>query len=277
MSSLDGKVALVTGAARGMGRAHALRLAREGATIAIVDVVDGVKGLPYETATQADLDETVSMLRSVAQGRDAEPIVQVGDLRDPTVVSELMARIQEQAGRLDIAVINHGVWDIGNYWEITEEDWATSVDINLTSVWRVAKAVSPLMFSQRSGRIVITASIAALRPIPRSASYIATKAGVVGLTQALALEAAPYDVNVNAIAPGPCDTPINDHQLAWDMMAGQEHASREARDGAVQGLKLPRTKLLSPEVMADAMYFLVSEASRDITGVVLPVDAGSRW
>jgi NAD(P)-dependent dehydrogenase (short-subunit alcohol dehydrogenase family) len=273
MGRLDGKVALITGGARGMGRTHAITFAREGARVALMDVAEEIPGLPYKTASQADLDETVELVEKEAQHADAVLAVK-GDVRDPAAVTGFVNQTLERFGTFDIVVINHGIWDLGLYWEVSEESWQTTLDINLTGVWRMAKAATPHLLEQQSGKIIITSSSTALRPYPQCSAYIASKAGLVGLVQAMAVEVAPYNVNVNGIAPGSTDTLINDHQTAWDLMAGGSGGTPEHRLQAAKGMPLPRETLLSPWTMSKAVLFLASADADDITGIVLPVDGG---
>lgn len=273
MRDLEGKVAIVTGAARGIGRATAAELIKRGASVALFDVAGAVDGLVYETASEPDMDRTIEELRTLA-GPDEAVISVCGDVRDQGSVDELISRAETELGPIAVAVINHGVLDLGTYWEMDASSWQRVVDINLVGAWRVAKAVTPLMIERRAGKIIMVASSTAIRPLPKTSSYIASKAGIFGLVKAMAADVSRYNVNVNAVAPGATDTPINDHPAAWDMAAGGSGGTPEDRVRRAADIPLPREKLLDPKSMAYAIAFLASPQADDITGIVLPVDGG---
>lgn len=271
MGLVQDKVALITGGARGQGRAHALTLAREGGRVVLFDAPGGVDSVTYPLATSSELDSTVSELR--AMGADVEGVE--GDVRSSADLERAVSVAVEAFGRIDILIANAGVWTACPFWELTDESWNDTVDINLGGVWRAARAVAPRMIERGSGSIVMTASINGHEPGFNYAHYTASKFGVVGLMKAVALELAPYGVRCNAVSPGAIATPMTDHQAGWDLMAGHEGGSREDwhRGGrsfnALRGLGM-----MPPEVVAHAALFLCSEQASAITGVAIPVDAG---
>lgn len=273
MANFTDKVVVITGAARGIGAATAVRFAEQGAKLVLFDVGESVDGLPYDTARSSDLEQALELVRSKA-ATPADAIAVVGDVRDAASVETLIKTTLDEFGTVDVAVINHGVWDLGLYWEMSDEAWQRVVDINLVGAWRVAKAVTPVMIERGKGKIVITASSTAIRPLGKSSAYISSKRGVFGLAQAMAADVSRFNVNVNVVAPGATDTPINDHQAAWDLAAGGSGGGPEHRRQRAADIPLPRENLLSPDSMASAILFLSSDHADDITGVVLPVDGG---
>ena len=158
MGMLDGKVALITGGARGQGRAHAVTCAREGADVIIADVVDQLPTVPYKLATKDDLDETVRLVR--AYGRRV--IAVQADVRSQEQLDAAVTAGMAELGKIDILIANAGIWTLGSFWELTDEQWDEMIGVNLTGAWKAAKAVAPHMIERRSGSIVIIASVNAL-------------------------------------------------------------------------------------------------------------------
>jgi NAD(P)-dependent dehydrogenase (short-subunit alcohol dehydrogenase family) len=244
-----GKVALVTGAARGIGRACALRLAEQGADLILLDigVVSRMETVPNDLASAADLDRTAGDARAL--GRTV--VSRFVDVRDGDALSAAVHAGVDALGSLDIAVPAAGVSSRGAAWEMSEVQWRTMVDVNLTGVWRTAKAVAPVMIKQRSGSIVFIGSALAHRPEHGYAHAVAAKHGVLGLVRSFALELAPYNVRANSVDASPLDATSTVQQLA---------------DGA--------PALLEPIDVANAVVFLASEEARRITGTSLLVDMG---
>lgn len=271
MGMLDGKVALITGGARGQGRAHAVTCAREGADVVLVDVLDGLSTVPYPLATADDMDETVSAVEAY----DRRAVAVKGDVRSQEQLDTAVAAGILEFGKIDILIANAGVWTMGSFWELTEEQWDEMLAVNLTGVWKSAKAVAPHMISRRSGSIVITASVNALEAGQFTAHYVAAKHGLIGLMRNIALELAPYGIRCNAISPGAIKTPMTSHQGALDMFAG--HPGGTEADMVEAGhhyTLLKGTTFLDPQVIANAALYLNSGLAAAVTGVVLPVDAG---
>jgi SDR family mycofactocin-dependent oxidoreductase len=271
MGLLDGQVALITGAARGQGRAHAVASAREGADVILLDVAAPIHGIPYPAATADELAETAEMVEE--SGRRALPVT--GDTRSQADVDAAVARGIQEFGRIDILIANAGVWSSAPFWEMTEQMWSQVVDINLSGTWRSAKAVAPHMIERQSGSIVIISSVNGLEPGSGHAHYSASKHGVLGLMKTIALELAPFGIRCNAISPAAIDTPMTANQALWDMTAGHPGGTPEEQIESVYHFHaLKGRTLLPPEVVADAALFLNSRLAGAVTGAVLPVDAG---
>lgn len=271
MGLLEGKVALITGAARGQGRAHAVSSAREGADVILFDVAAPIHGIPYPAATADELAQTAKMVRD-SGGR---AVAVTGDVRSQADLDSVVARGIEEFGRIDILIANAGVWSRAPFWQMTEEAWSQVVDINLSGVWRSVKAVAPHMIERQSGSIVIISSVNGLEPGDGHAHYSASKHGSLGLMKTIALELAPFGIRCNAISPAAVDTPMTANQAVWDMTAGRPGGTPEEQIESVYHFHaLKGRTLLPPEVVADAALFLNSRLAGSVTGAVLPVDAG---
>lgn len=271
MTDLTGKVALITGAARGQGRAHALTLAHHGADVIALDIDEGFDTIDYEMATADELTETVRGVEK--EGRRALDIA--ADVRSQDELDRAVERGIAEFGHIDILVANAGIYGRAPFWELTEDEWNDMIDVNLGGAWRSAKAVTPHMIERESGSIVMTSSVNGLEPGPEYAHYTASKHGVLGLMGTVALELAPYGVRCNAVCPGAIDTPMVNWQGAYDMFAGHEDGTRrDLEEGALQFHALKGAGVLDPQVVADAVLWLVSDSAARVTGVALPVDAG---
>ena len=275
MTTLEGKVALITGAARGIGRASAVRLAEEGANIVAVDlapkITERIDTVPYALGTPDDLEETAELVRAAG----ARAVTATADVRSQAELDEAVKRGLAEFAAIDVLVANAGIWSRGTLWEITEEEWDKQIDINLSGVWRSVKAVAPHMVERRTGSIILISSINGLEPGPGYAHYTAAKHGVIGLMRASALELGPHDVRCNAICPGVIDTPQNSWQGALDLIAGHQGGTMEERAaiGKTFGA-LASDGLIPASAIADAAAWLASEGARWVTGVALPVEAG---
>jgi len=271
MGLLDGKVVFVTGGARGQGRAHAVTSASQGADVVVFDVPEALDSVPYELATQADLDETVKLVEK--EGRRAIGVA--GDVRSQADLDVAVAQTLDAFGRIDVLIANAGVWYTQNFWELSEQAWSETMETNLGGVWRSAKAVAPTMIEQQSGSMVLVASINGLESGPTYAHYAASKHGVIGLMKSLAIELAQHGVRCNALCPGPTRTPMTDHQDAWDLFAGHPGGTeQDMLDAGYHFMALKGVNWLKPQQQADAALFLNSDLASGITGVALPVDAG---
>ncbi|WP_369138384.1 mycofactocin-coupled SDR family oxidoreductase [Modestobacter versicolor] len=271
MGLLDGKVALITGGARGQGRAHALTSAREGADVVLVDIADQLETVPYAMATADDLAETVRQVEAL----DRRALAVTADVRDQGQLDEAVRRGIAEFGQIDILIANAGIWTQGPFWELSEQSWDEMIGVNLTGVWKSAKAVAPHMIERQSGSIVITSSVNGLEPGMNYAHYVAAKHGVIGLMKNIALELAPHGVRCNSINPGAIKTPMTDHQGAWDMFAGHEGGTEaDLIEGGYHFHALKGRTFLSPQVIADTALYLNSELAAAVTGVTIPVDAG---
>lgn len=269
---LDGKVALITGAARAQGRAHALASAGAGAAIIATDIAAPIPTLPYATATQADLDETVRLVHELG-GR---AIGMVADVRNQTQLDAAVARGIEEFGAIDILLANAGITSLGKFWELTDDEWNDMIDIDLTGVWRSIKAVTPHMIERESGSIVVTTSVLSSEPAVDYAHYCAAKAGALSLTRTVALELSPYNIRCNAVAPGAVRSGMTDYELNRNRMAGQEGATEEQMLAAGYHYHaLPQT-MLDPSIVADVALYLNSHLAGSVTGTEIPVDAGHK-
>ena len=213
---LYGKVALITGGARGQGRSHALAFAREGADVVICDVVEQLPTAPYPLAAEEDLIETATMVEDL----DRRCVAIKADVRDGEQMQGVVERVVEEFGRVDILLANAGIESFGKAWELTDEQWDEMIGVNLTGVWQSCKFVVPHMIERRRGVILMTSSIAGLKGLANEAHYCAAKHGVVGLMRSLAIELAPYNVRVNAIHPSSVDTPIIKNQAMYTLFSG---------------------------------------------------------
>ncbi len=271
MGSLDGKVALVTGGARGQGRSHALTLAREGADIVLADLCDQVGTIDYPMSTPSDLEETVAAVEAL----DRRVVAQQVDVRSQEQLDAIVATAIAELGRIDILVANAGVWAQGRFWELTEEQWHDTVDIDLGGVWRSAKAVAPHMIERGSGAIVMISSANGLEAGYDYAHYTAAKHGVLGLMKSVAFELGAHNIRCNAVCPGLIDSPMNDWQGGWNLFAGKEGATREDRAfAAANWALLAKRNVLKKSSVSNAVLYLCSDLSEDVTGVSISVDAG---
>jgi SDR family mycofactocin-dependent oxidoreductase len=270
---MDGKVAFVTGAARGQGRSHALTLAREGADVILFDIAHDVDTIPYPLSTPEDLQRVAKEVEAL----DRRVLAIEGDTRRQQDLDDAVARAIDEFGRIDVLVANAGVWAIGAFWELSDEEWQTQIDVNLTGNWRTARAVAPHMIERRSGAMVITASVNGLVAGVNYAHYTAAKHGVVGFVRTAAVELGPYGVRCNAVCPGIVDSMMNDGQGAWDMMAGAEPGGGTAEDRVTTAAHLSALAgkgLIDPQFISNAVLWLASDEAEYVTGHIHPVDAG---
>ena len=261
--NLEGKVALITGAAHGQGRATAVALAKEGVHIAALDVARQLEHPGYPLGTPEDLAETVALVEKV--GTRAVPLI--ADVRDDAAVTAAVEKTIAEFGRIDILFNNAGVCFYGLVHEMSESEWDAMVDINLKGAWMVARRVIPHMIAARSGVIINNSSIAGLRGMNRLSHYAASKWGLTGLTKSWAIELAPHNIRVVSIHPTGVNTPMNDGLAALEGMTTQEIAERSAGN-------LQPVPWIEPEDVAKAVVFLVSDDARFITGSQFVLDAG---
>jgi SDR family mycofactocin-dependent oxidoreductase len=271
VNRVDGKVAFVTGAARGQGRAHATKLAEEGADIIAVDICEQVSTAPYPLATTDDLKETVR----IVEGLGRRIMAREADVRDSNQLQSAIAEGVSEFGRVDIAVANAGMASVGLLWEISDEQWNDVLDIDLTGVWKSAKAVIPTMIEQRSGSIILTSSVAGLIGVPRLGHYTAAKHGVTGLGRALAAELAPYAIRVNTVHPGNVNTLMMNSPGAREAFMGSGEATQEQFEksmGTINAFPIPWVDAAD---VSNAVLYLASDEARWVTGTQQVVDAGS--
>jgi SDR family mycofactocin-dependent oxidoreductase len=274
MGRLDGKVAFITGAARGQGRSHALRLAQEGADIIAIDVCADIPGTVYDGATREDLAETVRMVEAL----DRRIVASVADVRDTGALAAAVDDGVAQLGRLDIVSANAGIQTSPALaHEMSDETWQTMLDINLTGVWHTAKVAIPHLKRQNEGgSIVLTSSSAGLVAYANIAHYVSAKHGVVGLMRTLALELAPFSIRVNSVHPTNVDTPMIQNEPTYKLFRPDiEHPTKEDFIPASIAMNLLPIPWVDPIDVSNALLFLASDEARYITGVALPVDAGT--
>jgi SDR family mycofactocin-dependent oxidoreductase len=259
-----GKVALITGAARGQGRAEALRLAEEGADIIAVDICKTLPTTQYPGPTRADLEQLV---RDV-EARDRRIVARELDVRH---FAALVAAVQDgvaELGRLDVVIANAGMTTAALTWEIDLEHWQETLDINLTGAFHTAKATIPVLLEQGTGgAIVFTSSVAGLRGLPYLADYSAAKHGVVGLAKVLANELAQYRIRVNTVHPWGVDTGLKVNELFPLLQQNPEYGSLYGAGGWPD-------QISEAEDIAAAVAWLASDEARHVTGIQLPVDRG---
>jgi SDR family mycofactocin-dependent oxidoreductase len=269
----EGKVAFITGAARGQGRAHAVRLAQEGADIIAVDICKDVEGaLPM--GTLEDLAETESLVK--AQGRRV--VAAQADVRDFDTLKSVVDDGVAQLGRLDIIVGNAGIASMGGPVQLMERsNWQDTIDINLTGVWNTARAgVQHIIDGGRGGAVVLTSSVGGMKALPGMSHYVSAKHGVVGLMRSLAVELAPYNIRVNSVHPSNVNTPMLMNEGTYRLFRpDMENPSQADAAVVLQMMHSLPVPWVEPEDVASAVAFLVSDDARYITGVPLPVDAGA--
>ena len=272
---MEGKVAFITGAARGQGRAHALRLAQEGADVGAGDICADIDtGTPYyPLATEEELAETVRQVEAL----DRRIVARRADVRD---LDGLQAAFDEglaEFGHVDTVVANAGIATYGKAWELTGEQWKDMVDVNLTGVFHTAKVAIPSMIEAgRGGSILFTSSIGGLKGIQNVAHYVACKHGIVGLMRTLANELGPHSIRVNTIHPTNVDTIMIQNPGTWAMFSpGDPEPSQEKAMPGFLSLNTLPVPWIEPVDISNAVLFLASDEARYVTGVTFPVDAGA--
>lgn len=267
-----GKVAFITGAARGQGRSHAVELASEGADIIAIDICAQVDSVPYALATPEDLAETVAQVEALGRRIVARQV----DVRDGPALRAALADAVAELGRLDIVVANAGVWSPGLVEEMTDQSWADMIDINLTGVWNTAKAAVPhIRAGGRGGSIVLISSVAGLKGGPGITHYIAAKHGLVGVMRGLAMELGPEHIRVNTIHPTQVATDmIMNVRLHKTFVPGQAVVTVDEFAAVSQGMHALPIPWVESSDISKAVLFLASDDARYITATALPVDAG---
>ena len=275
MGRVEGKVAFITGAARGQGRSHAIRLAQEGAAIIAVDLTGQIDSVPYPMSTPDDLNETVKEVEAL----DRRIVATQADVRDYGAVKKAVDDGVAELGRLDIVSANAGIFSFGPLAELPEQTWQDMIDTNLTGVWHAVKAAIPhIRKGGRGGSIILTSSTAGLMALENTGHYVAAKHGVVGLMRTLALELAPDMIRVNSVHPTGVDTDMIQNAATYALFSpdlAEKDRTREQigeRFAALNALPIP---WVEPVDISNAVLWLASDEARYVTGVTLPVDAGS--
>ena len=275
--TLEGRVAFITGAARGQGRAHAIRLANEGADIIAIDICGPIsETITYPLATSEDLAETVQAIE--ASGRKV--LARAVDIRDLAALQQVVADGVEQFGRLDIVVANAGVLSWGRMFEMSEEQWDTVIDVNLNGTWRTIRAAVPAMIDAgHGGSIIIVSSSAGLKATPGNGHYSASKHGLVAITNALAIEVGEFGIRVNSIHPYSIETPMVEKEAMMELFTKfpqyvhsfspmpYHPVDHQSKKGLME--------FMMPEEVADVVAWLASDGSATISGSQIAVDRGT--
>lgn len=269
---VDGKIALVTGAARGQGRSHAVRLAEEGADVIAIDICNNIAGVDYNLGTEEDLAETARLV----EGLGRRIYSAVADVR---VFSEIEDAVQQGVSALgspDIVSANAGVTSFHRSWDLPEDAWDAVVDSNLKGVWQTCKAVIPSMIDAgKGGAIVMTSSMGGLRGIQNLAHYTAAKTGLVGLMRTLAQELAPHNIRVNTIHPTTVDTQMVHNDALYELFqADPALRNRKGIEKPMAAFNMLDVAWIEPRDVSNLLLFLGSDEARYITAAHIPVDAG---
>jgi (+)-trans-carveol dehydrogenase len=272
MGRLDGKVALVTGAARGQGRSHAVRLAEEGADIIAIDVQEHIDGVMYPLSTPEDMAETERLVT----GLDRRFVSFKTDVRDDDAMRAAIDAGVAELGGLDVVAANAGIsGNFGTVHELTRESWDLMLGIDLTGVWNTCRFAIPHMLD-KGGSIAITSSAAGLHAIPGIGHYNSAKHGLVGLMRTMALELGQHRIRVNSIHPTQVDTPMLMNDYCYQLFRPDlEHPTREDIAEVSQSMHVLPVPWVDPVDISNAIVFLASDEGRYITGVTLPVDCGA--
>ena len=275
MGKLEGKVAFITGAARGQGRSHAVRLAQEGADIIAVDLCAQMGSVGYPMATEEDLAETVRQVEAL----DRRIVASVADVRDSAALKGAVDDGVAQLGRLDIVLANAGIATFAPVEELTDDAWDEMIAVNLTGVFKTVRAAVPhIKAGGRGGAIVLTSSTAGIKGLANLAHYVAAKHGVVGLVKTMANEFAPDMIRVNSVHPTSVNTDMIHNEETYGLFRPDKHKSEVTREEAGESFKTMNAlpiEWVEPVDISNAILFLVSDDARYVTGVQLPVDAGS--
>ena len=267
-----GRVAVITGGARGQGRSHAVELARQGADIALVDRCADLDTVTYPLATSADLAETVRLVE--AEGKRCVAVE--ADVRDLDAMMAFVDGVVGELGSVDILIANAGISTLGSIVDMDATQWSETVDVNLTGVFNAMRATAAHMKRNRWGRIIAISSMMGRSANPLIPAYCASKWGVIGLTKSVAHEMAYFGVTANVVAPGNISTDMIHNDMLYGLMRPDlESPTKEDVAGPMTSLHVQPVPWLEPEEVTAAVLFLCSEGARHITGSVIDVDAGA--
>lgn len=269
---LDGQVALITGAARGQGRSHALALAGEGADVVLCDVAKDIDTVPYAMASVGDLAETERLV--LETGRRC--LTRVVDVRDTAGLDELVGSAVDEFGRIDICVANAGICAFGKFWEISDDMWDDMIGVDLTGVFRTLRAVVPHMIERNYGRIVATSSMGGRMGNPNLAHYVAAKFGVVGLVKTLAREVAANGITVNAICPASVDSDMLHNAPMYRLFCPDlDNPDKADVEPVYTAMNLVPRPWLRPEEVSRVVVFLCTDRDAAMTGEAFHIGLGA--
>jgi (+)-trans-carveol dehydrogenase len=271
---VEGKVAFITGAARGQGRSHAVRLAQEGADIIAIDICKQIDSVRIPLSTPEDLAETADLVKGLNRSVYTAEV----DVRDYDALKAAVDSGVEQLGRLDIIVANAGIGNGGATLDKTGEgDWTDMIDVNLAGVWKTVKAGVPhILEGGRGGSIILTSSVGGLKAYPHTGHYVAAKHGVVGLMRTFAVELGQHNIRVNSVHPTNVNTPLFMNEGTMKLFRPDlENPGPDDMKVVAQMMHTLPIGWVEPEDISNAVLFLASDEARYITGVTLPIDAGS--
>jgi len=272
MGEVEGRVALVTGAARGQGRAHAIALANEGADLIVTDLCADIGTVPYPLGTAAELAETVSLVEATGQ----RCLSMSADIRDTAGIGLVVEAGIEAFGQIDICVANAGVTGYGKFHELDDDTWNDMIDVDLTGTFKTIRAVLPHMLERRYGRIIATSSMAGRMGNANLAHYVAAKWGVIGMVKSLAMEVANKGITVNAIAPAAVDTAMLHNEAMYKLFCpDMEAPTREDVTPRYQAMNRLGVAWMAPEEVSRAVLFVAADAASSMTGQVIEVSLGS--
>jgi SDR family mycofactocin-dependent oxidoreductase len=271
MGKMDGRVAVVTGAARGQGRAHAITLAREGASIVLVDIAAQIASLGYPLATPADLDQTQALVEATG----ARCLQVRADVRDRAAIDDMVSRTIAEFGKIDVLVANAGIVGYGTALEQSHQLFDDIVGTCLTGAWNCSRAVLPHMIERGYGRIAMTSSGLVGFAMANVTPYIAAKHGVVGLMKGLALEVIDKGITVNIVQPYIVNTPGLQNETTYKVFVPDKaRPTYEDFKASASGYSLTGVPWIEPERISRAVLFLVEESASDITGTTVEIPGG---
>jgi SDR family mycofactocin-dependent oxidoreductase len=271
MAELSGRVAIVTGAARGQGRSHAQALAEAGADVVITDVCQDIASVPYALSSEDDLAETAALVEK-AGGR---VLVVPADVRDRAAMDDVVGRAVADLGGLDIVVANAGICGFGSMPTLSAAQWDDMLAVNLTGVFHTFRAAVPHLVAQGSGRLIAISSGAGRTGTPNLSHYAATKWGVIGFVKSVALEVAPHGVTANVVCPATVDTPMVHNDALYGLFAPDlDERTKDTVRPRYEAMNPMGVAWLDPIAISHAVLFLASDASRFVSGETIEVSAG---
>lgn len=270
MGELNGKVALITGGARGMGKLYALKFAEEGADIVITDINSAVETVPYELSNKSVMDETLEEIRE----KGVKAIGIIADVRNEEQVQRAVEKTIESFQKIDILITNAGILTYNKIWEMPEQQWDEMIEICLKGTFLACKHVIPHMIDQQQGKIICISSVNGLRGGKQVGHYVAAKHGVLGLVKSMAMEVGEYGIHVNAICPTAVDTTMANNQATYDRLANKKELLGEATPAFGTHHVFPDQDFINPEDVVNTALYLASDKAKNISGNYIAVDAG---